>query len=249
MESRRRTEPYDFAKENDAGSLADPIPDLEHFHAETWAAHAIHDAISLFFVGSLTLLQYQGNGQYEWIPHEGLALAGTRFVEDYPWPAPLNHLPVRNLKDLVQQLSVNITLSLFGSPAVTYLQPSQANVETLITQPVYSYQPFALFLTYGIALGLGLVSLVAGVVTLLSNGVSMDAGFLSVLVTTRNSALDELSQGACLGVTGHHLSRLEETQVRFGELVSAEQTLTRRRHAAFGLQSQVQPLEKGVDYQ
>lgn len=249
MELHRRTEPYDFTTENDAGTLADPILDPRHFHAETWAAHAIHDAISSFFVGSLTLLQYQGNGQWEWIPHEGLALAGTRFAEAYPWPAPLNHLPVRNLKDLVQQLSVNITLSLFGSPAVTYLQPSQANVETQVTQQVYSYQPFALLLTYGIALGLGLVSLVAGVLALLSNGVSMDAGFLSVLATTRNSALDELSQGACLGGTGHHLSQLEETQVRFGELVSVDRTVTRRRHAAFGLRGQVEPLQKGAEYQ
>ena len=107
---------------------------------------------------------------------------------------------------------------------MTYLQSSQANVETLVTQSVYSYQPFALFLAYGIALGLGLVSLIAGAVALLSNGVSMDAGFLSVLATTRNSALDELSQGTYLGVRGHPLSRLEEAPVRFGELVGAEQT-------------------------
>ncbi|KAK4168232.1 hypothetical protein QBC43DRAFT_296899 [Cladorrhinum sp. PSN259] len=242
-----RTEPYDFSTENDAGTLVNPILDVKHFHAETWAAHAIHDAINSFFVGSLTHLQYQGNGQHEWIPHEGLALVGTRFVEEYPWPAPLNHLPVRNLKDLVQQLSVNITLSLFGSPAVTYLQPSQASVETVNSRLVYSYQPLALLTTYGVALALGLLALTVGVVTLLQNGVSMDAGFLSVLATTRNSALDELSRGACLGAAGDGLSKLEKVQVRFGELTSADQTL-RRRHAAFGLRGQVRALERGVEY-
>lgn len=56
---------------NGAGTLADPLSDPST-QSETCVGHAIHDALSSFN-GSLTLRQHQGNGQYGWIPHEGLA--------------------------------------------------------------------------------------------------------------------------------------------------------------------------------
>jgi hypothetical protein len=212
--------------------------DTKKEYAEIWAARAMHDAIATVF--ELRLFWDNVLGKPEWTPHAGLSLTGTSFVEPYPWPKPIDHLPPRNLKDLLQELSVNATLSLFATPALAYLENQDTTVETSSTRLVFAYDATVLLATYGAALAAGLVSIIIGVAALASNGVSMDAGFVSILATTRNPALDGIARGACLGATGPSQDELRKVKLRLGE-VSAH-------HVAMGTMEETQPLRKGKLY-
>ena len=206
----------------------------------------MHDAISSVF--AVRMYDRRKQMSEDWVPHEGFELQGTPFVEPYPWPAPMSHMPVRNFKEKIQQASVNATLSLFAVPALTHLQAQENEVTVSVTGPVWVYDRRALLITYGLAFLLGLVGVGVGFIAMIQSGVSMDVGFVSVLATTRNETLDQLAKGSCLGAKGQSRDALGEASVRFGELIDPTNGM-RRRHAAFGLQGEVGSLEKGALYE
>jgi hypothetical protein len=60
---------------------------------------------------------------------------------------------------------------------------------------VYAYDKRALLATYGLAIGLTLLEIGIGLLSFMSNGVSMKRGFLSIMATTRNQDLDRIEKG------------------------------------------------------
>jgi hypothetical protein len=118
----------------------------------------------------------------------------------------------------VEELHTNVTISLLAMDSLVYFTPVTApDAEMTIYQNVFHYDKKALLLTYGLALLLGLLALVLGMKSLFQNGVSTDLGFLSILLTTRNKALDDLAWGACLGADPIP-ERLKSTSVKFGAI-------------------------------
>ena len=151
-----------------------------------------------------------------WEPTEGLNLAGTRFVEQTPWPKPINWLPVSNFRELFEELSENITLSMFALDNLSYLRvENDTLVQFDVTGITYAYDRQALILTYGISLVLALFALICGVFAFLENGVSMSSGFASFMATTRNPDLDRIVDDSCNGAQGT-LEEFKDVKLRFG---------------------------------
>jgi hypothetical protein len=183
-------------------------------------------------------------------------LEGTKLVEQRPYPAEdltgtLIRKPLQNLRTLFEELHRNTTLGLFSIRGLVYLEPQPSTIaKTFSYNNTFTYNQRALLLTYGIAAILGLLAVIIGLKTLFNNGVSMKAGFLTFMATTRNQTLDELAKGACLG--GEPVpSSLRKVRVRFGDVTREDWSKVatgayhggggeaRARHAAFGVEGEV----------
>ncbi|KAF2194597.1 hypothetical protein K469DRAFT_744484 [Zopfia rhizophila CBS 207.26] len=152
-----------------------------------------------------------------WAPQDGLNLAGTKFVQRTPWQKPIDWLPVSDFKQRFEELSQNITLSLFALNNLSYLRmANNTPVDFVSFQSAYAYDKKALLVTYGIAMLLALMVVIVGLGSFLENGVSMNIGFMSIMATTRNPRLDELVTDGCIGAEGL-MDGFKDTKVMFGK--------------------------------
>ncbi|KAK4494842.1 hypothetical protein PRZ48_014198 [Zasmidium cellare] len=129
--------------------------------------------------------------------------------------------PTASLKDTLEDLFQNITLSLFSSP---HLQPNTSspfapppvNVTRHEFHNVYAYAVAKLWLAYGIAIGFTLLGLLVGVASMLVNGAVFSREFSTVLRAGRSAGLSvEVREGDGDGrdpVPGY----LEDAEVWFG---------------------------------
>lgn len=113
-----------------------------------------------------------------WSPSDGLGLTGTKFVEKYPWPKPIDYLPVGNFRDLLEEAFTNLTLGLFSMQGLSnlYLQPNYL-VDKSFSGPIFSYNRQAMLVTYSVGLAMGLLAVMASVKEYSDNGVGMTRGF------------------------------------------------------------------------
>jgi hypothetical protein len=218
-----------------------------------WPGYAIHDTLLSIFRNNLALNFIPQYG-WAWNPPEGLNLAGTPFVEHYPWSKPIDWLPGPNFRQQLEELSANITLSLLSMDNLKYLYPQDNTpVRVATLRPAYSYDRRTLLITYGAGMAAGLFAIVIGIKSFLDNGVSMKLGFLSIMTATRNPTLDELAHGVCLGAEGT-MDSLKDIKVRFGEVqpqrvTSGKISPREQFHAAFGLQNgEIGDLRRDRDY-
>lgn len=112
---------------------------------------------------------------------------------------------------------------------------------------LYSYSRRTLWVIYGISLGVSAICVVFGCFMLLVNGVDADLSFSQVLVTTRNTNLDRLSYGSCLGGTTIS-DELRKTKLKFGELDRGFDEDSGYGHACFGLENEITQITKGKVY-
>lgn len=150
----------------------------------------------------------------------------------------------RTFMEIIEELSRNQTLSLFSSETLWLptANASLANVTQSTFYTVYEYRPRNLWLAYGIAIAFSLAGVILGLRALWINGVSHDNSFSSIMATTRNSFLDELTLGYSLGATPMPRDILA-TKLKFGELKDGPEKT--RARAGFGLESSATPLLKG----
>ena len=175
---------------------------------------------------------------------------------------PFNVTPTANLPQQLEELLVNTTLSLnfflqfppipqiinakISSPVIY----TSANASTISYVSQYSYSSTTLWVPYSTALLIGLLCCLVGTMMLLANGVDSDMSFSQLLVTTRNSTLDSLADGACLG-GGAISDEMRQVKLRYGELYTGlqyqgEDELV--RHAAFGLNDEIVSLSREKVY-
>lgn len=151
----------------------------------------------------------------------------------------------KTLARAFEDLSHNFTYSLLSLNAANTTVP----VRVSSPQNFYSYNSRNLLLAYATALGVSIVCVIVGFMALYENGVSQSTAFSSVLVTTRNSELDHLAVGHCLGrdPIGKDIG---EARLRFGEIGEGVGGASGReyRHAAFGMKWSVTGLSKGEKY-
>lgn len=103
--------------------------------------------------------------------------------------------PVRPLKESLEELFQNITISMFSSPA---LQPSESspfapppvNVTFHDYTPTYVYAVKTLWLAYGIAIFVALIGVVVGICCIMSNGASFSNEFSTILRTSRAASVN-----------------------------------------------------------
>jgi hypothetical protein len=195
-------------------------------------------------------------------------IGGTQLVETTVWP-PKDGIqkPKENFGPLLEELSRNVTLSLFSIDNLVYAQvESPVFAVESPYQLVFHYNRLGLWLTYGIAIAVGIAAALVGIVSFVANGVSMDTGFLTILSTTRGRRIDEITEGCSLGAQPLPQD-LRDTKMMFGEIAAVETEFrasgssqspgsefrTDRRghtvgHAGFGMEGEVQKLAKGRAY-
>jgi hypothetical protein len=221
-----------------------------------WPSYAIHDTLYSILAGEIGV-DAVGNAM------NTAQLEGTKLVEEIPFPlADKIRQPRQNLRQLIEELHINVTLSLLSVNNLPYFEPALASdvIQTGYAA-TFRYNRRALLLTYGIAIALGLLAVLIGLKSLFDNGVSMKSGFLSILATTRNPTLDELAHGACLGADPMP-EGLQNVKVRFGEVVGNDGVPFSRRptkqtasqvqpaggHTAFGLEEEIGDIQYKTPY-
>ncbi|KAL3419653.1 hypothetical protein PVAG01_08151 [Phlyctema vagabunda] len=177
------------------------------------------------------------------------------FTSDFPNDASL----CRNqtLRRAIEDLANNVTISTLSNPGL--MSNTTATIAYSTIENVYEYDTQSLWISYGILIGAGVIAVVIGVLSLISNGVYHNASFSAILATTRNRDLDHAAEGMCLGET----KGMGEERLMFGVLTppvnqhrqegtergrSGEEEEGELKHIAFGLEESVIRLKKGEHY-
>ena len=133
-----------------------------------------------------------------------------------------HYQPVSDLRSAIEDLSRNLTISLLSSPVlqIAYYARTTCYEEKFST--VWVYDPWILWLPYGMAIVVSLGCLFVGGLAVYGNdGEIYDTSFSTVLRTTRNHDLDQLVKDDTNG--GQPLSHdVGRARVRLGVLRGAE---------------------------
>ncbi|KAL4788785.1 hypothetical protein BDV19DRAFT_398187 [Aspergillus venezuelensis] len=146
----------------------------------------------------------------------------------------------KTLARAIEDLSHNFTFSLLSLNGARTI----SNVTDLTLRNFYSYNSRNLLIAYATSLGVSVACIIVGCLALWHNGISQSASFSNILMTTRNTELDHLAVGHCLG-SDHLEKEAGGIRLQFGEI---EGVGLRRKHAAFGIKGSVTALTKGEDY-
>jgi hypothetical protein len=84
-------------------------------------------------------------------------------------------------------------------------------------QSSFVYVPERLWMCYAPVIFVTLLVLLFGIFTIWEDGTTFSTGFSRILVTTRNTTLDDISRGACLG-NDPFPKELMHTRLKFGVL-------------------------------
>ena len=142
-----------------------------------------------------------------------------------------HYQPVINLRSAIEELSRNLTISLLSSPVLQIASNATTTcyIETIMT--VWVYDPWILWLPYGMAIFVSAVCLLVGGLAVFGNeGQIYDNSFSTVLRTTRNSELDNLIRFD--RSSGQPLSRgIGEARIRLSNLRRDESAAIGEREA------------------
>jgi hypothetical protein len=121
-------------------------------------------------------------------------------------------------------------------------------------QSSFVYVPERLWQCYAPVIFVTLLILVFGAFTIWEDGTTFSTGFSRILVTTRNTTLDDISRGACLGNDPFPIE-LMNTRLKFGVLNDHTEVgytggdgYQGVGHCAFGVVSEVGPVRRGIPY-
>jgi hypothetical protein len=138
-----------------------------------------------------------------------------------------------SLQKAIEDLSHNFTISLLSSAVFT----TNRTVEVLSSsfQNYYRYQPESLAISYLASLGVGVACFLIGTWACYANGYSATTSFSTILYTTRNSQLDNLTEG-CEGT--QTLSK--SLKLQYGIIHQVNGTY----RAAFGPVDKITPIKR-----
>lgn len=161
------------------------------------AAYAVHQTLYEVLSG---LIGFTGR---MW--EDNAELANSALVEETPFPLdsisvfrPIGSAkPVRNLRQAIQELHFNITVSLLSlSPQLLYTENGTVTAEMFITENVWRYSPRVLVATYAAAALFDALAVVIGVLAMVRNKGVYGLEFSRIVATTRASGrLDALVAG------------------------------------------------------
>lgn len=146
---------------------------------------------------------------------------------------------------LIEELSRNLTLSYFSSDSTWLPGGVKTTVNVARTPNIYNYNSTNLFLAYGLAVGITILSFAIGMRALIVNGVSHETSFSSIMCSTRNETLDHITAGSSLATVP--LSKeVEKTKLRFGLLNGNGESQGLVKRVGFGVSNEVETLKKGA---
>lgn len=168
--------------------------------SQNHAAYAIHQTLYEALSGELSI----GGGRLaDW--ESNAQLANSALVEETPFPLdspssfrPIGtSKPVRNLRQAIQDLHFNITVSLLSlAPQLLYTENGTVTPEIFIAENVWRYSPRVLVVTYAAAALFDALAVVIGLLAMVRNRGVYGLEFSRIVATTRaSSRLDFLVSG------------------------------------------------------
>lgn len=146
----------------------------------------------------------------------------------------------QSLAEAIEDLSRNFTYSLMTFQQGNYLLNTTVPVTVTAARNLYSYDKTTLLATYAASILVVLLWIGIGGIALWSNGTVSSTSFSTILLTTRNTHLDNLARGYSLGSNALP-DEIADVRLKFGRVDNerlAEQ-------AAFGIEGTVTTLQKG----
>lgn len=153
---------------------------------------------------------------------------------------------VPNFAQAIEKMAQTMTVSLLSDRTLVYSSRIDTICTSIFSGNIYMYNSQRLISIYAIAAATAFLMSIMGFIALGKNGVASDGYFSTILLTTRNTMLDDLTAGSCLG--GIPLPKeLERLKLKYGELCGSENT-DGVAHAAMGVEGQVSKLRKRGKY-
>ncbi|KAF1834421.1 hypothetical protein BDW02DRAFT_588936 [Decorospora gaudefroyi] len=232
-----------------AENFISPRDDVE-LYKKTAAYHAIGDMFGDFLRGHVDLEPPKPGPHYAQVYSD---ITKTRLVQK-------NSEPKANLTEEIESFYSDMVLSLFSAPEMLAVSTAQATVDRSRLQSSFVYVPERLWQCYAPVVFVTLLILLFGAFTIWQDGTTFSVGFSRILVTTRNTTLDDISRGACLGNDPFPME-LMHTKLKFGVLADGSDPEYMHNdgfnggggyqgvgHCAFGVASEVGPITKGIPY-
>lgn len=151
----------------------------------------------------------------------------------------------RSIARSIEDLANNVTIGVLSIPAMTTSETVPVSTPTSIIR--YTYHSLNLILSYGLAISLSALSVLAGGRSFRSNGVTHRFSFSAIMTTTCSPDFTSLCEGESLGALP--LSQdLKQTKLRFGLLGNAQDDVDPDKtcRAGFGLEHRVKCLATGA---
>jgi hypothetical protein len=162
--------------------------------------------------------------------------------------------PKEDLADEIESFYADMVLSLFSAPNMLVISNETVFADRSRTQSSFVYVPLRLWQCYAPVIFITLLILAFGALTIWEDGTTFSTGFSRILVTTRNTTLDDISRGACLGNDPFPIE-LMHTRLKFGVLnehIDVEYVggdgMQGVNHCAFGVASEIGPIRRGIPY-
>lgn len=163
--------------------------------------------------------------------------------------------PRNNLPDLLQDFYVDMILSLLSAPHMLVVSEEKTQVAISRYHSTFIYKPRKLWACYTPVIFFVFIFLLMGMWTIWEDGTTFSVGFSRIMVTTRNTTLDDISRGACLG-NDPFPTELMNTRLKFGVLNEGGheneymgiEGLQGAGHCAFGVPSELTSIRRGVPY-
>lgn len=214
-------------------------------YKKTAAYYALGERFRTFLRGTIELEPPKPGPGYAVVQSDHFT--NTRLVGKYSEPKS-------NLSEEVESFYTDMVLSLFSAPEMLVIRNETATVERTQYLSSFVYVPKRLWQCYAPVIFITFLILAFGGLTIWEDGTTFSTGFSRILVTTRNTTLDDISRGACLG-NDPFPTELMHTRLKFGVLnehtdieYQSEGGYQGVGHCAFGVESEVDPIQRGVPY-
>ncbi|KAF2729650.1 hypothetical protein EJ04DRAFT_546209 [Polyplosphaeria fusca] len=229
-----------------ATSYISPRTDVP-LYKKTAAYHALGQQLRQFLSGRIEL-QPPIPGPFFARAYSDITM--TRLVTN------TSSTPKKDLIKLVPDFYADIILSFFSAPQMLVVSSERVFVNQTRYRSAFKYDALKLWACYTPVIVCVFVALVIGAWTIWEDGTTFSVGFSRIMVTTRNSTLDHISRGACLGNDPFPME-LMQTRLKFGVLAEHTEELEYvgmdpgsmgLGHCTFGVESELDPIVKGRRY-
>ncbi|KAJ4993629.1 hypothetical protein SVAN01_00683 [Stagonosporopsis vannaccii] len=223
-----------------ADNFVRPLPDVA-LYKKIAAYHAMGEVLRDFLGGHIELEAPLPGPSYAVVSSD---VTKTRLVG-------VDSLPKKDFGKVLEQFFADMVLSLYSAPEMLVVENQELEMNRMQWQSSFVYVPQRLWMCYAPVIFVTLIILLFGIFTIWQDGTTFSTGFSRILVTTRNTTLDDISRGACLGNDPFPME-LMHTRLKFGVLSEGSENefmgTEGFQHCAFGVVSEVGPIIRGVPY-
>lgn len=217
-----------------------PLPDVGAYKKMA-AYHALGQVLREFLGGHVELEPPLPGPSYAVVSSD---VTKTRLVG-------VDSLPKPDFGKVLEEFFGDLVLSLYSAPEMLVVEDQELELNRTMWQSSFVYVPERLWMCYAPVIFVTLIVLLFGIFTIWEDGTTFSTGFSRILVTTRNTTLDDISRGACLGNDPFPME-LMHTRLKFGVLSEGSENefmgTEGFQHCAFGVVSEVAPIRRGVPY-